>query len=554
MTTDLITRGLAAKTWATVRASTISVEEFGARTTGNARMAVQRAIDLAVANGIPKVTSRLPRLELWEPLLDDPNGSDLAWLYRNRTLRIPACDSLDLDFGGASVTIKAHTGIGPPLGQPAPNAYGGVWSGGFLTCTGVIGRLRIANVICDGGYTGNARAGENIKVFDKGLYLQDLSDANLGPGNGFGDIIMENVTLHSFSGEIMYDNSSRNHLSRDCHFHTSPQSCWNPNGVGKVVAYNVQAGNSSQPCEIVGGKGHTYFGGRFYAAGGFGSTVIGGPDPGFQAGHAYNFPARRTDAPPPYVMFHGTRFEDYDNYLYLGSYLRGSIETTDVPIFVAAAFASSETLRDIDIDIYATVDRRPGYAAVQVGGAAGNDGSQPNNINIRIHCGGTNLAQINGRNFATGLRIGGFVDPSCTFKVDGYGNSPFSMDTPAVAGSILPLIDTTGFRQNGNPDYLYFAANQTYTVASRSVNLYPTAAGTFNFVLNTAPGYSPDQLFTFHHDGSGAADRIVSFAQNGAGMKLNATRTLRRAGEYLTLRRAEQGAIWVEHAYMGQGA
>ena len=34
-------------------------------------------------------------------------------------------------------------------------------------------------------------------------------------------------------------------------------------------------------------------------------------------------------------------------------------------------------------------------------------------------------------------------------------------------------------------------------------------------------------------------------------MKLNATRTLRRAGEYLTLRRSDSGAIWVEAAYGG---
>ena len=34
-------------------------------------------------------------------------------------------------------------------------------------------------------------------------------------------------------------------------------------------------------------------------------------------------------------------------------------------------------------------------------------------------------------------------------------------------------------------------------------------------------------------------------------MKLNATRTLRRAGDYLTLRRSEAGGVWVEAAYVG---
>ena len=89
MATDQLARGLAARTFATARANSISVEEFGARTTGDSRAAVQRAIDLAVANGIPKVTSRLPRMDLWEPLLDDPTGITPGWFYCNRTIRIP---------------------------------------------------------------------------------------------------------------------------------------------------------------------------------------------------------------------------------------------------------------------------------------------------------------------------------------------------------------------------------------------------------------------------------------------------------------------------------
>ena len=82
--------------------------------------------------------------------------------------------------------------------------------------------------------------------------------------------------------------------------------------------------------------------------------------------------------------------------------------------------------------------------------------------------------------------------------------------------------------------------------------LYPTGAGTFNFILDTTINYTAGQEFTFYH-GGGGTDRIVSFAQNGAGMKLNVTRTLRRVGEYLTLRRAPFTSHWVEHAYMGQG-
>ena len=550
MAADILARGLAAKTFATARANSIAVEEFGARPTGDSRGAIQRAIDIAVANGIPKVTSRLSRMDVWEPVLDDPNGSGGAWFARNRTLRIAACDALDLDFGGAQITLKGPTGGAPLPGQVCPSVagLGGFWSGGFLTVTGIVKRLRVANVTCNGGYTGNAVAGAGINLLHKGLLCQDLGDASFGPGNGFGALILDNVTLHSFAAEIMYDNSSRELFTTNCHFYNSPQSCWNPNGIGGGKHINLQAGQSAQVAEILGGKGHTYFGGRFYNSGGGGSTVIGGPDPTF--GETYATPRRRTDAPPPYVEFIGTRFEDYGGYLYLGSYMRGSIITTDVAVFISQGFASNGTLQDIDLDVYATADRKGNYSAVQVAGPTIDNGTQPRNVTVRVHCSETRLAASAGGSISYGLTITNLVDPaSCSFWVDGIARSAFNAS--GAAGFAMPLIDTTGFRANGNQDYLYFSSDQTFTIASRMVNLYPQAAGTFNFSLNTAPGYTGGQEFTFFHDGSGTGDRIVSFARTGAGMKLNASRTLRRAGDFLTLRRAEAGAIWVEAGYSG---
>ena len=552
MTTDLIARGLAAKTAATVRANTITVEEFGALPTGNSRAAVQRAIDLAAANGIPKVTTRLPRMELW----DKPNAtggfSPASTFFAERLLVIPGCDSLDLDFAGAQITLKGPTGGVRFPGQLITDiGLGNRYVGGFLAVKSPIKHLRIANVDVEGGFTGDTLNQDNVNLYDKGFLYQDLGENNLGVGVGAGTTIMDNVVLHGFSGEIMYDNSSKLHISRDCHFYNSGHSCWNPSGLGKVVAYNLQAGISRQPAEVLAGKGHTYYGGRFYKAGNAGSTFIGGPDPTFD-GVSYNNPVRRTDAPPPYVTFHGTRFEEFASFLYLGSYMRGSIITTDVALFLATGFASNSELKDIDLDIYATCDRAGNFNAVTLAGQASNTGAQPKNINLRIHCARTELATDNGVSM-TALGVSGFIDAgNCAATIDGTAATAFTASF--VAGSVLPLIDTSGFREGGNVHFLYFAADQTYTIGSRAVTLYPTAAGTFNFTLNTAPGYTEDQLFTFRHDGSGSADRIVSFAKNAAGMTLSADRTLRRAGEYLTLRRSGSGATWVEHAYMGQGA
>ena len=566
MATDLIARGLAAKTWAAARANTsiINVSSYYLPEHGaNLRPAYQAAINAAAAiNGRVVNDYGAVTQQIWEKAFDTPNTFDVASINRNRTLTIPACSSIDIDFAGANIVLKGPTG-GDRFasgGQTVPGiatagfgfaTWNGKWLPGFLIVLGVIKSLRIANVDVDGGFTGDTVNQDNVILFDKGFLCQDLGDANLGVGVGTGRVAMDNVVMHGFAGEIMYDNSARELISRDCHFYNSGHSCWNPNGIGKVTAYNLQAGISRQPAEVLGGKGHTYFGGRFYKAGGAGSTFIGGPDPTF--GAQYNDPVRRTDAPPPYVTFINTRFEDFPvGFLYLGSYMRGSIIATDVTLFLATGFASGFTYKDVDLDVYATVDRVGGGSVVQVAGPATNDGTQPRNVNVRVHASRTALAVTNSTNRDKILALSGLIDPSCTFSVDGIGKKAF--EAAPVAGTVLPFIDSTGFNQISVGDFLYFAANQTFTIASAKVQLFPTAAGTFDFILDTAPGYTDGQLFTFGHDGSGSADRIVSFAQNGSGMRLNATRTLRRAGEYLTLRRSDSGAVWVEHAYMGQGA
>ena len=530
MATDQLARGLAARTFATARANSISVEEFGARTTGDSRAAIQRAINLAVASGIPKVTSRLPRMELWDQAVA---GSSNYFLLDRRLLTVPACNNLDIDFGNAAITLKGPGGGARYPGQPVTDiGFGTLFMGGFISLFSTIsGTFSLRNVDVDGGFTGDTVGQANFTNYDKGFYAGDTS---------IGKIVMENVTLHGFAGEIMYDNSSVEHLSRDCHFYNSGHSCWNPNGVGKVVAYNLQAGITRQVTEIVGGHGHTYYGGRFYKSGGGGSTVIGGPDPAFAA-PAYNYPHRRTDAPPPYIQFVGTRFEEFASYLYIGSYVRGSILTTDVPVFIAPGFASSTILQDTDLDIYATIDRTSAISAVSVYDAR--------NTNVRVHMSRTAYAVTQGNSFQQGLLIGDTNDSTtCDFSVDGIGNS-FAFEG-ATPGNTRSFVHTQGARETSA--FIYFNTDQTYRIDNPSVILYPTGAGTFNFVLDTTINYTAGQEFTFYHDGSGSADRIVSFAKNGAGMKLNADRTLRRAGDYLTLRRAPLTSHWVEAAYVGE--
>ncbi|MCA1661998.1 MAG: hypothetical protein LC648_07495 [Novosphingobium sp.] len=550
MAADILARGLAAKSWAGVRARSVTIEEFGATGLGDDRAAVQRAIDFAAANGVARVTTRLPRLELWEPLRTLPLGAALEQFYADRTLRIPACDALDLDFAGAEVTLKGPTGGARFPGQVVAD---GVWLGGFITVTGPVGNLRLANVDVEGGFTGDTLNQDDVNLFDKGFLCQDLGDNALGAGLGMGRIEMENVVLHGFAGEIMYDNSAREHISRDCHFYNSGHSCWNPSGVGRLTAYNLQAGIARQPAEVVCGVGHTYHGGRFYQAGTAGCLFIGGPDPGF--GNPYNLPIRRTDAPPPFTRFIGTRFEHLQNYLYLGSYMRGSIELIDAELFLAAGFASADGLHDIDLEVTAWADRRSAYNAVTLAGPATDNGHQPRNINLRVHCGRTRLAAENSRSVGAGLEVFNLVEAdtiSCV--VDGIAGTPFRASPVGMAGFAMPRIEVTGFTALALPmsgEFLSFSSDQVYAIGSRAVTLFPQANGTFTFTLATA-GYQHGQRFRFIHDGSGGGARIVRFAKDGGGLKLNAERTLRGAGEYLELEYSAYGAVWVERAFCGQ--
>ena len=565
MATDLIARGLATRAGSggsgsagpTINVSAHYLPEHGL----NLRMAYQAAINAAallngrVLNDYGAVTQ-----QIWEKTFDTPNVFDVASINRNRTLTIPACSSIEIDFAGANIVLKGPTGGNrfADGGQTVPGliaagfgfaTWNGKWVAGFLIVLGVIRHLKILNVDVEGGFTGDTVNQDNVILFDKGFLCQDLGDNALGAGVGMGRIIMDNVVLHGFAGEIMYDNSARHHISRDCHFYNSGHSCWNPSGIGKLDAYNLQAGIARQPAEVLCGLGHTYYGGRFYKGGGAGCTFIGGPDPGF-SGLFYNSPHRLTTAPPPYVFFHGTRFEDFPtSFVHLGSYMRGSIYTTDASVFLAAGFASAEELKDIDLDVYSTCDRASAFNAVALYGPATDDGSQPKNIRLRIHGTRTELAKDNSRNQA-GLQTGGLLNSDCRMQLDGMFSTAFNTATPA--GGTLPYVNADAATELGL-NYFYFGANQVYLPSRRDVILTPTGAGTFDFTMDTSRAFSDQQLFTFRHDGSGSTDRIVSFAKNGAGLRLAADRTLRRAGEYLRLRYSIFGATWVEDAYMGQG-
>ena len=512
-------------------AGTFAVSTYYSASDGaNLRPAYQAAINAAAAaNG--KVFNDYGPVaqQLWDKPATAPSG-----VAADKLLIVPACASVDIDFNGATITLKNPGGTAR-IGQAVVDAgQGAISYGGFLYIGGAItGTFRLANVTVAGG----AVRTSPVSLYDKGFNAQDLAVSR---------IVMENVTLRGFYGEVMYDNSARLHISRDCTFSDSPQSAWNPSGTGRVVAYNLTAGDAQQSAETIGGLGHTYYGGRFYNS--FSNTFIGGPDSSF-SGAAYNSAVRRTDAPPPYTQFIGTRFEDCGD-VYLGCWSRGSIECVDTRIIFQNGFSVDFNLHDIDLDIVSVIDRGShAFPAVTINGPATLNGSEMTNTTLKVRTSRTNYAAGAGASsFNAAFVISGAVGTGCLFIAEGRADQAWKGASLPV-GIRVPRIIDDGFFPN-SADFIYFTTNFTHTISSGRLLLYADSAGvgTFNASVDTTRIYSDGQRFRFIF-GSNGPLKIVSFAATGAGMLLPATRELKNIGDYLDLEYCQDKALWVERKF-----
>jgi hypothetical protein len=556
MATDSIARGLAAKTFATVRASSIAIEEMGATGIGNDQPAIQRAVDTAILNGVPRVTARLPRLEMWcPPRLNGYSGSPDG-------IPLVVDAPLHLDFGGAKIALKGLDGGDRFAGQPVGGYNDGVdkpWLGGWLYVVGNpdFTRVVVENVSVDGGFAGDVHSNALSNITDKGFRVQDTF---------VGEVVLRNVELKNFAGEICYLGFAGNDRTviENCRFHGSPQSAWNPSGGGRLVAVNLEAGRAYAAAEVLGGRGHTYIGGRFYD--GYTSAFSGGPDPGPQSGYPFVYAIRRDDAPPPFVSFVGTRFESLPGSLTLGSFVRGSIVTVDTPVWLSHAGVGH--LRDIDLEIEAWADRvnafeglglfGPPDLATQVGGAPpGTVYEKTSNIDARVRCRRTALAVANARHIKPAVRLyAGLYDrDSVRLRVTGECASAWAVVGATPPGFEVPRIESevayppAEFADGGA--ITVWSTSLAHRVESAAVTAFHGGTGTIDIALDTAHGYAHGQRFTIHYSGNDSS-KVFAFARNGAGMRLNADRTLRRTGEYLALAYDKDAGLWCEVGYLDQ--
>lgn len=422
----------------------VTVQQFYKAGDGNnLQPAFQAALDAAAARGLRKVVNDMAGAsgEMWCPLrktLDD---------YQTDGIPLVVRQPVAIDFRNITLSLKGVGGGNRMAGQPV-SFYPKPLIGGWMNVVGHPGfdLISVENVVVDGGYAGVTRGYGDVNLTDKAFRVQDTEVER---------VFMKNVELRNFAGEIYYIGGLGPKLQEieDCHFHGSPQCAWNPGGIGKVVATNLQAGNSYQAAEVIGGQGHTYNGGRFYDSGT--CTFLSGPKPGFQPDYPYSYAYWDGVGEKPLITFKDTIF-DYTPAVSLSAWMRGNIITIDTPVWLNPNVGH---LRDWDLAIESRIDNGSNFEAlglfgpasrdIQVGGAKpGTFLVPPSDLNIRLKCVRTARAVANGQSHIAAVRyFGGLFDSaSIAIELSGEARQAFELFNPATPGFVMPKISTTNFR------------------------------------------------------------------------------------------------------------
>lgn len=434
---------------AVVGPEAVTVQQFYKAADGNnLQPAFQAALDAAAARSLRRVVNDMNGAagEMWCPALKATSDG------QNDGIPLVVRQPVAIDFRNIQLMLKGPTGGNRMVGQPIANSSQ-PWLGGWLNVIGhsTFDLISVENVVVDGGFAGDTVSNRDSNVTDKGFRVQDTQVER---------VFMRNVELRNFAGEIYYIGGLGPQLQEvvDCHFHGSPQCSWNPGGIGKVVATNLQAGRGYQVAEVLGGKGHTYQGGRFYDSGAAGATFLGGPSPGFRPDYPYSFAYWDGVGERPWVTFNGTVF-DATPAVRLTCWMRGTIVTIDTPVWLIHDVGH---LRDLDLQIESRADRSSGFEALglfgppnlttQIGGApTGTYIKAPSDMKLKVDCVRTANAIAAGRYHAAAARYyGGVLDGNTiALELSGVASRPWEEFAMRAPGFVMPQISTTGFRLPG---------------------------------------------------------------------------------------------------------
>ena len=423
-----------------IRVSPFYRPEHGA----NLQPAFQAAIDRAAKLRRGKVVNDFGPIEaeMWCPIKYS-GFSDVASDGIPLVIREP----LHIDFAGASFALKGPGGGDRRQFIAGPDYP---WFGGWLRVVGYpgFGRVTIENVKVDGGFAGSVTSNAGSNVSDKGFRVQDTD---------VKEVYLSEVELCNFAGEIYYIGGLGPEYQElvNCHFHGSPQSAFNPGGVGKLRAINLVAGRSYQAAEIVGGKGHFYQGGKFYDS--CSSTILGGPSPSFRSGYPYNFSYWNEIGVPPWVEFDGTVFK-HVGATYLGSWMRGSLRNVDSAIWLTPLVGH---LHDIYLDVESWVDRGSGSESIGIFGPRDPKTQvalapvdtfyePPSNMKITVRCLRTPNAVSKGYAHACAVRLyGGLLDVS-TIDIQASGEAKTMVEIFKNPDPVsIPQVTNIGFTALG---------------------------------------------------------------------------------------------------------
>lgn len=422
----------------------VAVSQFYSGDHGNnLQPAFQGAIDYAGKNRLPKVINDLgpKRGEMWTPRRISPPG------LQADGIPLVIRSAIELDFAGIHLDLKGPEG-GPRMEGQQVAGFAKPWLGGWLYVLGnpTLETVAVLNVSVDGHYEGDFSANTDANLSDKGFRVQDTV---------LGKVVLTNVELRNFGGEIYYIGGHGPHEQEltDCHFHGSPQSAFNPGGLGLLRATRLQAGRAYQVAEVLGGAGHEYRQGRFYDSGRGGASFFGGPAPRFPEGFPYWYSYWDGVGEPPWIRFENSRFENID-FVNLGSWIRGLISAQDAPIWT---FPRVGHLRSIDLEIDAVAHRKRGIEAVGIHGIEaekiqvpgcpiGTWYQRPSDIGIRLRCGRSMEAMQTNLHFQTGMRFYGTLIDSATARLSVSGNAHSAIEIfQRRTGFTLPNVDMTGF-------------------------------------------------------------------------------------------------------------
>lgn len=384
------------------------------------------------------------------------------------------------------------------------------------------------------------------------------------------EIILKGVQVSGFKGELVYIGGNGPKLMRfdNCVIANTNADALNPGGIGRWEFNGGRIANAHQAAEGLGGALGSRMSGTIIEDCDI-AYFTGGPD-AFDGIHSYAYGSRDESEAAPWLFLDGVDFRNVTS-ISMGSWVRGNVLLTDSQIAILGGQSAVGQIRDIKLDVQYVADRAnmqtavvlygPGSETVPVtGGAAGEYVLPPANIDLRIDCSRTELAEREGRQAGKAFSWGGIIDAkSCRIRIGRHvaRNICESSNKPPIS---FPLIQfKEGFNCTtyaGRPDGALFggmlSGDAQITPAAPWVYHSASEAGTYTLTMQTSLsqqkfGFRQGQRIRIGHNGS--ENVTLRFLADGAGMRLRQHRLLQAFGDYLELEFSEQASRWIETGF-----